>query len=156
VGTAPRTVAGYRLEGELGRGGMGVVYRARGPDGAPVALKILDAWGGALEDVERFLREARATAALDHPGIVRVRASGGAAAHPWLALELVRGDLARSQEGLPASPRAAQIEADFRLRAGDVEGARRAARRGLRLEPSPAVRAGLEGLLARLDAMGAR
>src|SRR4051794_28091248 len=67
-------VAGYDLLGEIGRGGMGVVYQARHRRlGRVVALKLLRA--GALAgpaERERFVREARAGAALQHPHIVQV------------------------------------------------------------------------------------
>jgi len=66
------TVPGYDIEGVLGRGGMGVVYKAR--QIAPprlVALKMIQAGRLATAaSMERFLGEARAVASLDHPGIV--------------------------------------------------------------------------------------
>ncbi len=70
--------AGYRIEAVAGRGGMGVVYRATqlGLD-RPVALKVIAA--GLLGDErvrERFLRESRATAAIEHPNVIPIHASG--------------------------------------------------------------------------------
>lgn len=64
----------YSLRGELGRGGMGVVYRAWDPELSRfVALKVLLAGEHAgVQELERFLREARAAAQLDHANIVRV------------------------------------------------------------------------------------
>jgi serine/threonine protein kinase len=70
----------YRLVSELGRGGMGVVYRAHDEQlDRPVALKFLttDAWSGAGAR-ERVLAEARAAARLDHPGIAVVHEVGEA------------------------------------------------------------------------------
>ena len=90
----PRAIGGYRVEGELARGGMGVVYL--GHDEAldrPVAVKVLRRADLADdEDLRRFQLEARATAALKHPGIVSVHASGlDAQGNPYLVLELVDG-----------------------------------------------------------------
>ena len=78
---------------ELGRGGMGIVYEAvQEPLGRRVALKVLTA-AAALDaqQIERFAREARTVARLDHPGIVRVITSGEAAGFRYFAMELVDG-----------------------------------------------------------------
>ena len=66
----------YSFEGELGRGGMGVVYLARDVSlDRPVAIKLLATdLGGRAEARERFLREARTAARLSHPNIVPVHA----------------------------------------------------------------------------------
>jgi serine/threonine protein kinase len=83
-------VGDYVIERELGRGGMGIVYHARKSDGTSVALKLM---GPALsrERLERFLREGRAAARLDHPAIVRVLEAGESELGPWIAMELVDG-----------------------------------------------------------------
>jgi WD40 repeat protein len=86
-------VPGYEVLGTLGRGGMGVVYRARhlGLD-RPVALKMILAAGHADEaEVTRFLAEAQALAALQHPNVVQVHDSGRHDGRPFMALELVPG-----------------------------------------------------------------
>ncbi|MBI3268181.1 MAG: SUMF1/EgtB/PvdO family nonheme iron enzyme [Planctomycetes bacterium] len=83
----------YQILRALGRGGMGVVYRARDAQlGREVALKLLLFGAGAgREEVERFHREARAAGALDHPGIVRVLDVGEADGKPYYTMELVEG-----------------------------------------------------------------
>ncbi len=93
-------VAGDRYEvlSELGRGGMGVVYRALDRD---VALKVLRLAGTADSDsIERFRREAHAAAALDHPNIVRVHDVGALPdGSPFYAMEMLEGeDLAQAVE----------------------------------------------------------
>ncbi|MEZ0230895.1 MAG: serine/threonine-protein kinase, partial [Planctomycetota bacterium] len=88
-----KRVGSYALGEELGRGGMGVVYRAFDTNlRRPVALKmILDASRADLEERERFEREARATAKLSHPGIVQVFDAGVHEGKPFLVMELVEG-----------------------------------------------------------------
>lgn len=87
-------IAGYRVRRELGRGTTAVVVEADPPDGGgPVALKIPLAGTADDPDVRaRFLRGARAQAALDHPSIVPVLAVGESPGHgPWVAMALVHG-----------------------------------------------------------------
>ena len=87
-------VGGYVLEGLLGKGGMGAVFRGRDPGtGAQVALKVLlpgaDPDGSALA---RFRREAEAVAKVDaHAGIVRVRGLGSHQGMPFAVMALVQG-----------------------------------------------------------------
>jgi serine/threonine protein kinase len=68
------TLSYYRITAAIGAGGMGEVYRATDTKlGRDVALKILPAeMASSRERLERFQREAKALAALDHPGIVTV------------------------------------------------------------------------------------
>jgi len=85
-------VAGYRIEGVLGAGGMGVVYEATQLAlGRPVALKVLTAGHGSAEFRARFRREAMLQAALDHPNIVPVYEAGESDEGLFLAMRLVRG-----------------------------------------------------------------
>lgn len=98
-------LAGYRIERELGRGGMAHVYLATQLDlQRSVALKVLRP-GLALEPrhVERFHREALAAARLKHPHIVQVHAVGENDGHHWLAMEHIEGGtLAEAYAKLPA------------------------------------------------------
>lgn len=86
-------IGDYRVEAELARGGMGVVYRARDPEGTQVALKVLTNAGAADPELHvRFRREAEALAALDHPGILRVRDYGVGDGGPYLVADLLEGE----------------------------------------------------------------
>ncbi len=88
-------VGPYELTEEIGRGGMGRVYRAVRSDGAfdrDVAVKLVarDALNPAL--LRRFSTERAVLAALDHPGICRLLDAGSADdGTPWVAMDLIRG-----------------------------------------------------------------
>ena len=87
-------IPGYRIVGELGRGGMGVVYDAvQEKLGRRVALKILPATPGATRDssVARFRREATAAANLHHTNIVPVYDYGETGHAYFYAMELIEG-----------------------------------------------------------------
>jgi serine/threonine-protein kinase len=99
-------VPGFEVLGVLGRGGMGIVYRARHPGlGREVALKtIKDGWGGA-EALARARDEAKALAQFNDPRIVQVYDVGEQDGRPFLALEYVPGeDLARRLGRGPLPP----------------------------------------------------
>jgi serine/threonine protein kinase len=100
----PRRIGHYEILGELGRGGMGVVYKARQPElNRLVALKMIHADG--RDSVERFLTEARAAARLQHPNIVQIYEVGEADGRPFVALEYVAGgSLAAKVNGTPLPP----------------------------------------------------
>lgn len=106
---------GYHIEAELGRGGMGVVYRARQTQlNRPVALKmILNSQFATQEQVVRFLAEAQTCAAVQHPGIVQIFEVGQHAGVPFFSMELLEvGTLAEYVAHHDLSPRdaAALIE----------------------------------------------
>jgi DNA-binding beta-propeller fold protein YncE len=90
--------AGYRIEGVVGRGGMGVVYRATELAlDRPVALKLIaPELAGDDSFRERFLRESRIAASIDHAGILPVYAAGEANGELYLATRFVPGTDLRS------------------------------------------------------------
>jgi Protein kinase domain len=111
--TAGAMIAGYRLEQQIGQGGMAVVFRARDQRlGRQVALKIL-APALAADDAfrQRFIRESRAAAAVDDPHIIPVFEAGDAAGVLFIAMRYVGGGdvrtLVRANGPLPASRAAA-------------------------------------------------
>jgi len=97
----------YRIQGVLGAGGMGIVLKAWEQKlERPVALKlILPKSGGTCEAEERFLREARAAAAVSHQRIVPVFAVGEVNKVPFLAMPLLAGQslgtLLKARKQLP-------------------------------------------------------
>ena len=92
--TRTRRVGPYRLLGLIAQGGMGAVYQAFHEGlGRTVALKtMLPAAAQSLEDVERFLREAKAASRLTHRNLVPIYDVGDADGVRYLAMELVRGE----------------------------------------------------------------
>jgi WD40 repeat protein len=101
---------GFELLEELGRGGMGIVYKARQPSlDRLVALKVLrEGEHAAPDDVARLRREAEAVARLQHPNIVQIYEIGEQDGRPFLALEFVEGEsLARKAAGQPQPVREA-------------------------------------------------
>jgi tetratricopeptide (TPR) repeat protein/tRNA A-37 threonylcarbamoyl transferase component Bud32 len=108
--TPPLEVPGYEILGKLGRGAMGVVYKARHLQlNRLVALKMIrDPHLAGPEEVVRFLRETRAVARLSHPHIVQIYEVGEKDGLPYCALELVAGgNLAKKLAGTPQPPREA-------------------------------------------------
>jgi WD40 repeat protein len=104
------TVAGYELLEVLGRGGMGVVYKAR-QQGLHrlVALKMILAGGHAsANDLARFRSEAETVACLQHPNIVQIHEIAESEGRPFFSLEFVSGgSLADQLDGTPLPPRQA-------------------------------------------------
>src|SRR6516165_5438154 len=112
AGPAPEHIGDYDILGELGRGGMGVVYRARHVQlGRVVALKML--LGGAYAAVSerlRFRAEAGAVARLQHPHIVQIFDIGEWQSGrlgplvPYFALEFVEGGSLSARAAGPPQP----------------------------------------------------
>jgi serine/threonine-protein kinase len=103
-------VPGYEIEAVLGRGGMGIVFRARHLRlNRLVALKML--LGGTYADPhvrERFQREAEAVAGLRHENIVRVYDVGDHDGRPYFTMEFLEGgSLAQTLSGTPQPARQA-------------------------------------------------
>jgi eukaryotic-like serine/threonine-protein kinase len=106
-----KRISHYQIEAELGRGGMGVVYRAQDTDlDRFVAMKFLSPEltqdSGARG---RFLNEAKAAAALNHPNIATIYEIGEAEGHVFIAMECVAG---KSLQAILASGPLSQTEAE--------------------------------------------
>ena len=86
-------IAGYRIESLIGRGGMAVVYRAEDMRlGRKVALKLLPPLLADSEQFrQRFMRESRLAASLDHPNIVPIYEAGEADGQLFIAMRYVLG-----------------------------------------------------------------
>ena len=114
----------YEILGELGRGGMGVVYRARDPLlNREVAVKLISSSDLTPELEERFQREAQLVAQMDHPAIVPIYDLGRDEGSLFFVMPLVGGtNLLR-------------LIRDGSLRLGEVVDIGDPGRRGPRLQP---------------------
>lgn len=131
-------VGPYEVRGVIGRGGMGIVYDAVETGlGRRVALKALHGLQGGDRVRERFSREARAAAALEHPAIVPVYGSGETRGILWYAMRRVEG---QALDRLQAA-----------LAPGQPEPVRRAARAQLEGSSSGSARSSSTPSTARLD-----
>ncbi|MGI9289460.1 MAG: tetratricopeptide repeat protein [Pseudomonadales bacterium] len=91
-----RCIGPYRLCDEIGRGGMGVVYRAERTEGSfdqQVAIKLLSNWENREMRLDRFQREQQLLASLNHPNIAQLYDGGlTEEGQPYIVMEYVRGE----------------------------------------------------------------
>jgi hypothetical protein len=155
---APPSIPGYEILGELGRGGMGVVYKARHLTlKRTVALKMILAGGHAgPHELARFRLEAQAVARLQHPNIVQIHDVGEANGRPYCALEFVEGGNLAGKLDNPLPPREAALVVELLARAMQAAHSRNVVHRDLKpanilLSPLPdedpaCQRSGVRGL----------
>jgi hypothetical protein len=120
AGIRPPDLPGYEIVAELGRGGMGVVYKARHLRlGRPVALKVVLAGGHAGDEaLARFRTEAEAIARLQHPNVIQIYEVGEHGGLPFFAMEFCPdGSLDRKLAGAPLPPREAAALSELLARA---------------------------------------
>ena len=109
MSSTPATIGPYNIDERLGRGGMGVVYRAHHrTEDRGVALKTVQLADPELHTSIR--REIRALSRLRHPGIVRILDEGVEEGRPWYAMELVDGPTLRAWLQPEAMCRTVRIE----------------------------------------------
>src|SRR5579862_6846691 len=88
-----QTISHYEILEKLGEGGMGEVYKARDLVlGRMVAVKVLHSSGQTQDKRLRFLQEARAASALNHPNIITIYEIANAGDADYIIMELVRGE----------------------------------------------------------------
>src|SRR5215472_12286444 len=107
-----KVIGHYRLAAELGAGGMGLVYRAQDLKlGREVAVKFLaPELACDRKSVERFEREARAAAAINHPNICTIYEVGEEAGQPYIVMELLDGMVLRDRIGGAPAPLEALLD----------------------------------------------
>jgi formylglycine-generating enzyme required for sulfatase activity len=135
LGPASVSVPGYEIKSVLGRGGMGVVYKARHLSlKRTVALKMILGSGHAGPgELARFRIEAEAVARLQHPNIVQIHDVGDAGGHPYCALEFVEGgNLASKLDGKPMPAREAAKLVESLARAMQLAHSRNVVHRDLK------------------------
>ena len=111
----PSRIGNFEVVSQIGSGGMGSVYLGRDPElGRQVAIKVIREEVRDQEVLDRFFREARAAAALRHPNIITVYASGQHDHQPYMAMEFVDGeslaDLIKSRRTVPLSDKISYLE----------------------------------------------
>ncbi|MHC4779138.1 MAG: serine/threonine protein kinase [Planctomycetota bacterium] len=110
-----RNFGRYTIIGELSRGGMGVVYRAKETDvDRIVALKILGAKFTQQDQVARFYLEGDTISKLDHPGIVKIFDMGICEGNHFIAMEFIEGVLAGSLDAIEYAHRQGVIHRDLK------------------------------------------
>jgi serine/threonine protein kinase len=123
-----RALGPFKIVDEIGRGGMGVVFRAiQDPLGREVALKVLPAeFSASPSRVKRFQREAEAVSKLDHPHIIPIYAFGKVGGYHYYAMKLVRGGtLAKTVETLRGGSSTNTTLGSFAMQFASTTNARR-------------------------------
>jgi predicted Ser/Thr protein kinase len=104
-------IAHYQVVRKLGEGGMGVVYKAIDANlDRPVALKVLQSDRRTILSKQRFMREAKAASALNHPNIVTVYEFGSDDGLDFIAMEYVEGSTLHELLNLRGTPRETMLE----------------------------------------------
>ena len=111
----PSRIGNFEVLSQISSGGMGSVYLGRDPElGRQVAIKVIREEVRDQEVLDRFFREARAAAALRHPNIITVYASGQHDHQPYMAMEFVDGEslaeIIRARRTLPLSDKISYLE----------------------------------------------
>ena len=129
LGTGNLLAGKYQIQDEIGRGGMGIVYRAEDIKlKRPVALKFLPPeWTQDKEARERFLQEARAAAALSHPHICTIYEVDESNQQLFIAMEYIEGEVLRERSRRGPLP----LEDALNLTAQAAEGLEAAHRKGI-------------------------
>jgi serine/threonine-protein kinase len=115
LASLPPQIAKYHIVRRLGHGGMGAVYLGRDPDlDRPVAIKVLREPMADDELLQRFLREARATANLRHENLITIYEVGSHDQQPFIAMEYVDGttlgELIKRRQALPLVQKLSYLE----------------------------------------------
>jgi predicted Ser/Thr protein kinase len=115
LASSPPLIAKYHIVRRIGYGGMGAVYLGRDPDlDRPVAIKVLREPMADEELLQRFLREARATANLRHENLITIYEVGSHDQQPFIAMEYVDGttlgELIKRRQALPLVQKLSFIE----------------------------------------------
>lgn len=113
--TPPTRIGNFEVIRQIGSGGMGAVYLGRDPElDRQVAIKVIREEVHDQEVLDRFFREARAAAALRHPNIITIYASGQHEHQPYMVMEFVDGeslaDIIRSRRHLSIDTKLSYLE----------------------------------------------
>ena len=111
----PSRIGNFEVTRQVGSGGMGAVYLGLDPElNRQVAIKVIREEVHDQEVLDRFFREARAAAALRHPNIITIYASGQHEHQPYMVMEYVEGDsladIIRSRKAVPLADKLSYIE----------------------------------------------